>query len=100
MAIPSIDCTAMARKPRRDKYVSLYVDRHGKERCRFRKGAFICPLPHPSDPEHIRRLGGGSCGGPGRVDHAELDAPAVRAEAAVRPRATSAVGARDGEAAP
>lgn len=42
----------MARKPRRDKYVSVYVDRHGKERCRFRRGAFTCPLPHPSDRDY------------------------------------------------
>jgi integrase len=42
----------MARKSRRDKYASLYVDRHGKERCRFRRGAFTCPLPHPSDRDY------------------------------------------------
>jgi integrase len=29
--------------------VSVFVDRHGKERFRYRKGAFSCYLPHPSD---------------------------------------------------
>lgn len=39
----------MARKRKLDKHVSVFVDRHGKERFRFRKGAFSIYLPHPSD---------------------------------------------------
>lgn len=38
----------MARKRKLDPYTSLFVDRHGKERCRFRRGGFSCYLPHPS----------------------------------------------------
>lgn len=39
----------MARKRKLDDYVSVFVDRHGKERFRFRRGPFSCYLPHPSD---------------------------------------------------
>jgi hypothetical protein len=39
----------MARMRKLDRYVSTFVDRHGKERFRFRKGAFSVYLPHPSD---------------------------------------------------
>lgn len=42
----------MPRKRDPDRYTSTYVDRHGKERCRFRKGGFSCPLPHPSHPDY------------------------------------------------
>lgn len=40
----------MARRRKLDPFVTLYVDRHGKERCRFRRRGFQCPLPHPSTP--------------------------------------------------
>jgi site-specific recombinase XerD len=39
----------MARKRKLDKHVSVFVDRHGKERFRFRKGSFSTYLPHPTD---------------------------------------------------
>lgn len=39
----------MARKRKLDKHVSVFVDRHGKERFRFRKDGFSTYLPHPSD---------------------------------------------------
>lgn len=39
----------MARKRKLDEYVSVFVDRHGKERFRFRRSGFSCYLPHPSD---------------------------------------------------
>jgi integrase len=39
----------MARKRKLDPGVSVFVDRHGKERFRYRKGAFSVYLPHPSD---------------------------------------------------
>jgi integrase len=39
----------MARKRKLDPFVSVFVDRHGKERFRFRRGAFSTYLPHPSD---------------------------------------------------
>lgn len=39
----------MARKRTLDPYVSVFVDRHGKERFRFRRGPFSAYLPHPSD---------------------------------------------------
>jgi integrase len=42
----------MAKKAQRDPFVSLYVDRHGRERCRFRRRGFSCPLPHPSTREY------------------------------------------------
>lgn len=38
----------MPRKRKLDPYTSIFVDRHGKERCRFRKGSVSCYLPHPS----------------------------------------------------
>ena len=38
----------MAKKARQDPYTSLYLDRHKKERCRFRRNGFGCSLPHPS----------------------------------------------------
>jgi hypothetical protein len=39
----------MARKRKLDPGVSVFVDRHGKERFRYRKGSFSVYLPHPSD---------------------------------------------------
>lgn len=39
----------MPRKRKLDDYVSVFVDRHGKERFRYRRAAFSCYLPHPSD---------------------------------------------------
>lgn len=39
----------MARKRKLDPGVSVFVDRHGKERFRYRKGSFSAYLPHPSD---------------------------------------------------
>lgn len=42
----------MARKRKLDPFVSLFVDRHGKERCRFRRRGFSCMLPHPSAKEY------------------------------------------------
>lgn len=38
----------MVRKRKLDPYTSIFVDRHGKERCRFRRLGFSCYLPHPS----------------------------------------------------
>jgi hypothetical protein len=32
----------MARKRKLDPYTSLFMDRHGKERCRFRRNGY-CP---------------------------------------------------------
>jgi integrase len=42
----------MARKVRLDKHVSRYVDRHGKERYRFRRKGRTVALPHPSHPDY------------------------------------------------
>jgi integrase len=39
----------MARKRRLDPYVSVFVDRHHKERFRFRRDGFSCYLPAPTD---------------------------------------------------
>jgi hypothetical protein len=39
----------MARKRKLDKHVSVFVDRHGKERFRFRRDGYSVYLPHPSD---------------------------------------------------
>lgn len=39
----------MARKRKLDPYVSVFVDRHGKERFRFRRNGYSTYLPHPSD---------------------------------------------------
>jgi len=44
----------MAKKRNLDRYITLFVDRHGKERCRFRRGAFSCYLPHPSAKDYRR----------------------------------------------
>jgi integrase len=38
----------MAKKRKLDPFTSLFVDRHGKERCRFRRAGYSCYLPHPS----------------------------------------------------
>lgn len=38
----------MARKRKLEPYTTIFVDRHGKERCRFRRRGFSCYLPHPS----------------------------------------------------
>jgi integrase len=38
----------MARKRKLDPFTSIYVDRHGKERCRFRRNGLDRSLPHPS----------------------------------------------------
>jgi integrase len=42
----------MARKRKRDPYTSIMVDRHGRERCRFRRAEVDCYLPHPEAPEY------------------------------------------------
>lgn len=42
----------MARKRKLDKGVSTYVDRHGRERARFRLKGMDCALPHPSSAEY------------------------------------------------
>jgi integrase len=42
----------MAKNRKRDKYTSFVVDRHGRERCRFRHGGVDCYLPHPATPEY------------------------------------------------
>lgn len=42
----------MARKRKFDQYVSVFVDRHGKERFRFRRAGFACYLPHPSAKDY------------------------------------------------
>lgn len=42
----------MARKRTLDPFVTPFVDRHGKERFRFRRAAFSCYLPHPSSKEY------------------------------------------------
>ena len=39
-------------KRRRDKYTSLVIDRHGRERCRFRHRGLDCYLPHPATVEY------------------------------------------------
>jgi integrase len=47
----------MARQRKLDKHVSVFVDRHGKERFRFRKGGFSVYLPHPSDKLYAEAYG-------------------------------------------
>lgn len=42
----------MARKRRLDPFVTTFVDRHGKERHRFRRGGFSCYLPHPTAKDY------------------------------------------------
>lgn len=42
----------MARKRKLDPYTSIFVDRHGKERCRFRRHGLSCYLPHPSAKDY------------------------------------------------
>lgn len=42
----------MARKRKLDKGVTIFVDRHNKERTRFRLNGISCYLPHPSTPEY------------------------------------------------
>lgn len=42
----------MVRKRKLDRGVTTFVDRHGKERARFRLQGMNCYLPHPSTPEY------------------------------------------------
>jgi integrase len=42
----------MARKRKLDQYVSVFVDRHNKERFRFRWRGYSCYLPSPSTKEY------------------------------------------------
>jgi integrase len=42
----------MARMRKLDKGVTIFVDRHGKERTRFRLQGMNCYLPHPATPEY------------------------------------------------
>lgn len=42
----------MARRRKLDKGVTIFVDRHGKERTRFRLRGVSCYLPHPATPEY------------------------------------------------
>lgn len=44
----------MARHPKLDRYVSRFVDRHGRERFRFRKNGYSRYLPHPTLPEYAK----------------------------------------------
>jgi integrase len=46
----------MARKRTLDKHVTVFVDRHGKERFRYRQGGFSVYLPHPSDKLYAEAL--------------------------------------------
>lgn len=42
----------MAKRPKRDRYTSLVVDRHGRQRCRFRHNGVDCYLPHREHPDY------------------------------------------------
>jgi integrase len=42
----------MARKRKLDPYVSVFVDRHHKERFRFRRNGYSCYLPSPSSKDY------------------------------------------------
>jgi integrase len=42
----------MARKRKLDPYVSVFVDRHHKERFRYRRNGYSCYLPSPSNREY------------------------------------------------
>jgi integrase len=42
----------MARKRKLDPYVSAFVDRHHKERFRFRRNGFSCYLPNPTSKDY------------------------------------------------
>lgn len=42
----------MARKRKLDKGVTIFIDRHGKERTRFRLKGLSCYLPNPATPEY------------------------------------------------
>lgn len=42
----------MARKRKLDPFVSVFVDRHGKERFRYRRNGYSEYLPHPSSAEY------------------------------------------------
>lgn len=42
----------MARKPKYDPGVTVFVDRHGKQRARYRLRGISCYIPHPSSPEY------------------------------------------------
>ncbi len=42
----------MVRKRKLDKGVTTFVDRHGKERARFRLKGMDCAIPHPSSPDY------------------------------------------------
>jgi integrase len=42
----------MARKRKLDEFVSVFVDRHQKERFRFRRNGFACYLPHPTAKDY------------------------------------------------
>lgn len=44
----------MVRKRKLDRGVTIFVDRHGKERARFRLKGLSCYLPHPSTPEYAQ----------------------------------------------
>lgn len=44
----------MVRKRKLDKGVTTFVDRHGKERARFRLKGMSCYLPHPSAPDYAK----------------------------------------------
>jgi integrase len=56
----------MARKRKLDPYVSVFVDRHGKERFRFRRSGFSCYLPSPSSKEY-RDAYNAALGGVGKI---------------------------------
>lgn len=61
----------MARKRKLDEFVSVFVDRHGKERFRFRRAGYSVYLPHPSD----------------KLYKAAFDAAMARKPLAITPRA-------------
>lgn len=57
----------MARRPKRDKYTSVSLDRHGHERCRFRRNGFSCALPHPYSSEYRAAYDAALASSQGRV---------------------------------
>jgi integrase len=87
----------MARKRKLDKHVSVFVDRHGKERFRYRRNNFSCYLPSPSTKEYREAYTDAELKASGSLALAPRAKPGTVAD--LLPRFYQSIGFRNGDAA-
>jgi len=86
----------MARKRKLDPYVSVFVDRHHKERFRYRRNGLSIYLPHPSDQGYRTAYADADLKALGRVEIAPRAKPGSIAD--LLARFYQSIGFRNGSA--